>query len=336
MANTPTHEPLKSTKENLWIWVVSCVIFVGLTLAVSFGTSLPFRRYATLIGATSTNAVPPVRDESRSWPELKVVLASQYSPSVDAFRNRELLDYIGNKVHRRISLRTNVHYSEAMSLLANKETDIGIICSGSFAFLDRAEAVTLLAAPVMFGYGSPRYRAYIIVPKDSPASTFADLEGKRFAMTDPLSNTGTIYPSYRALQLESVPNRFFSSVLYTYSADKSIAAVANGFVDGASVDGLAWEYLDRTDPGSVMGTRILERSPWFGSPPIVVPKETDPALVQQLRQVLLAMDRDPEGAAILKKMLIDRFAVPNATAYDTVFEMIQALQKNGLPFNPKF
>ena len=41
---------------------------------------------------------------------------------------------------------------------------------------------------------------------------------------------------------------FFSNTIYTYSHDNSIMAVAKGMVDGASVDGLIWEFYHQRKP----------------------------------------------------------------------------------------
>ena len=225
---------------------------------------------------------------------------------------------------------TRKTYDEAIQLLKEGRADIGFICAGSFVLLDEIKAVSIVAVPVM--YGRSQYRSYVIVPKDSPIQSFDDLRGKVFAMTDPLSNTGSIYPSYRALQFGGLPDDFFGEIHYTYSADKSITAAAEGLVDGAAVDGLIWDNFSKTDPGLTARTRVIERSPWFAMPPIVARAGLDPGLVEQIRQALLTEDQYPRGREILDGMFIERFTAETPEAYGDVAAMVMALRQAGVNF----
>ena len=116
---------------------------------------------------------------------------------------------------------------------------------------------------------------------------------------------------------------FFSQVTFTYNHDKSIKAVAKNLVDGAAVDSLIWDYTNRSNPLLTAQTRIISKSPPYGIPPVVVPKELDKQLKEELRTVFLHMHEDSWGRAILDKIMIDRFIeVPDAI-YDTVRTMQQ-------------
>ena len=46
-------------------------------------------------------------------------------------------------------------------------------------------------------------------------------------------------------------------------------AVAKGMVDGASVDGLIWEYYHQRKPSVTARTRIIKKSEEYGIPPLV-------------------------------------------------------------------
>lgn len=88
----------------------------------------------------------------------------------------------------------------------------------------------------------------LIVPADSPARTMADLRGKVFAFTDPMSNTGRTYPTYLVRQLGQTPETFFARTFFTYSHDDAIHAVADGLADGAAVDSLVYDFAVARDP----------------------------------------------------------------------------------------
>jgi phosphonate transport system substrate-binding protein len=159
------------------------------------------------------------------------------------------------------------------------------------------------------------------VAKDSAVQSFRELRGKRFAFTDPLSNTGRLVPMYMLAKENETPERFFKEIIFTQSHDKSIKAVAQGIVDGAAVDSLIWEYLNATKPESTSRTRILQKSPPYAIPPVVVPRELDPGLKARMKQAFLNAHLDPNGKEILQKMKIDKFVEIDDRAYDSVRQM---------------
>ncbi|OGG51221.1 hypothetical protein A3D72_00790 [Candidatus Uhrbacteria bacterium RIFCSPHIGHO2_02_FULL_57_19] len=295
---------------------------------MSYGSSFFFQRSVLLEAAAVDVAPPPAAPKADGRPELRVIIASRYSPSAGAVYYNDLLKYLGERLERRITLLTRSSYAEAMKLIEEGGADIGFICSGSYVLLREKVPVEVIAAPEM--YGRAEYRSYIIVPADSSAASLEDLRGKSFAFTDPLSFSGAFYPSQRALQLGDSPEKFWSKVLYTHSADKSISAVAYGLVDGAAVDGLIWDNLSAANPDIIARTKVIERSPWFGIPPIVAGPGQDPALVAGIRKVFLGMRDDPQGAVILDGMRIDRFNVPPADWYDGLASVVSLLRDKGL------
>jgi len=167
------------------------------------------------------------------------------------------------------------------------------------------------------------------VAKDSPIRSFPELRGKTFAFTDPLSNTGKLVPTYMLSKMNETPEHFFKSFIFTKAHDKAIKAVAQGIVDGAAVDSLVWEYLNKNDPEFTSKTRVLAKSPSYAIPPLVVPHDLDPLLKKRLKSIFLTAHEDPRGRAILDKMMIDKFVVINDSAYDSVREMKTWLEREG-------
>jgi phosphonate transport system substrate-binding protein len=184
----------------------------------------------------------------------------------------------------------------------------------------------LLVAPQ--SYGQPFYHAYIIVHKDSPIKDLAGLKGKKFAFTDPKSNTGKLVPTYMvARDFNTTPEKFFSEVIYTRSHDKSMEAVAKQMVDGASVDSLIYDYAAKKNPVYTEHTKIIRKSPAYGIPPVIVKKDMDPALKEALKKAFLTMHEDPAGKAILDGIMVDKFIVPKDADYNSVREMDDWLAK---------
>jgi phosphonate transport system substrate-binding protein len=176
-------------------------------------------------------------------------------------------------------------------------------------------------------YGVTSYHSYIIVPDKSRADSLGSLRGKTFAFTDPLSNSGCLAPRYMLAKMGESPETFFGKTVFLKTHDKSIEAVAEGLVDGAAVDSLIWEYENRKDPRHTARTRVIIRSEPYGIPPVVVRPGLDPELKKRLKEIYLGAHADPEGAALLSKMMIDRFVAPDDAAYDSVRRMIAHFDK---------
>jgi phosphonate transport system substrate-binding protein len=232
---------------------------------------------------------------------------------------QELPGFLGSRLGRPVRIVQRKTYQEVNDSLARGELDAAFLCSGGYVAGGEHLAPELLAVPVIGGRTS--YRAYIIVHRYSGIRSFADLRQHSFAFTDPLSNTGWLYPVSKLTDLGSTPAAFFSQVTYTQSHDRSIEAVARQIIDGASVDSLVYEHLARHAPEKLGQLMVIERSPEFGTPPVVASPSMERTLKRSLAAVLLAMHNDPDGSRILHKLSIDRFVTGDPRAYDSIRQM---------------
>ncbi len=270
---------------------------------------------ALLLGAALLPGVT-----SAALPALRIGVSARVSPRESYAYYDSLLAYLGTRLGRKVEMVQYTTYSEMDSALERLDLDFAFICAGSYA-RDRARfGPEVVVAPE--ARGAPFYYAYTVVPLNGPAKSLADLRGKRFAFTDPGSNTGWLVPTYLVLREFGVaPEAFFGAVSYTWSHDRSIDEVNAGRLDGASVDSLIFDYLARRNPQRVRNVRILARSAPFGAPPFVATRAADPRVKTRLREILLSMHQDAEGKKILDGIMIDRFVVPPDSNYDSVRDM---------------
>lgn len=251
---------------------------------------------------------------------LKIGVAAMISPKETNKYYADMVNYIGEKIGKKVEMVQRENYAEMDGLLEKGEVNVAFICSGPYVKNHEKFGVELLVAPQ--SYGKPFYHAYIIAHKDSDINSLNDLRGKRFAFTDPKSNTGKLVPTFMvAKKFNTTPEKFFSEVIYTRSHDRSIEAVAKKLVDGASVDSLIYDYAAKKNPVYTSLTKIIEKSPPYGIPPVVVTKRTDPKLKEALRQAFLDMHKDPKGKAILDNIMVDKFIIPKDSDYNSVREM---------------
>jgi phosphonate transport system substrate-binding protein len=254
---------------------------------------------------------------------LRVAIAAVISPKETIRSYDELLTYLSEKLGRPVELIQRQTYAEINDLVRSGNIDVAFVCTRAYVEGKRDFDMELLVAPQVRGQAV--YYSYLIVPRDSEAQSLEDLRGKTFAFSDPMSNSGRLVPVYRLWQMGETPESFFKKYIHTYSHDNSIKAVAEKLVDGAAVDSLVYDYALARGFEYIARTKIIWKSPPYGTPPVVVHPYLNSKLKTQLRDIFLAMDQDEEGRRILQDLMIDRFVVIDDAAYDSIREMLASL-----------
>lgn len=268
----------------------------------------------------------PAGEPARVAQPLRVAIASTVSPQRSLRDYERMLQYLGRKLDRPVEVVQRSGYSECIALLENREVEAAFVCSGPYVEARDRFGAEALVVPQVDGRGS--YCAYIIARKGGPVRSFADLRGKVFAFTDPLSTTGRLFPGQLLARLGRPAEAYFSRTIFTRGHDNSIEAVAHGLADGAAVSSLVWEALSQSGTGAATKTEVIERSAPFGMPPVIVHPRLDPDLKKRLRAVFLGMHRDPEGRALLGQAGIGRFTAARDSDYEGVRRMRAEVAKS--------
>jgi phosphonate transport system substrate-binding protein len=297
------------TKTKL---IIACFLFALTAYTSGCGKDSD----AVVVDFEKTVAVDRPTSPAPDSEQLKVAVAAIISPKEIFIYYRQLLDYIGKKMGREIQFIQRKTYGKINELLAKGQIDLAFVCSGPYVHGKKKYGFQLVATPEV--QNSHFYHSYLIVNKKSAFRTLEDLRGRVFAFSDPDSNTGKLVPTYWLSQMGERPETFFSKTIYTYSHDNSIMAVAKALVDGAAVDGLIWEYYHRKNPVFTLKTRIIRKSEPYGIPPMVASNAIQPELMTKIRILLFSMHEDPNGRAILKELMIDKFIVPDDKWYDSI------------------
>ncbi len=273
---------------------------------------------STKLSLLKTEPVQTVK-EARPENSLRIAVGGMVTPKAGFGYYRRFLDYIGARLGMHVQLVDRENYAEINELVKSGDVDVAFVCGGPYVQGHEEFGMELLVAPQ--AYGKRVYYSYIIVSKAGAIVGFKELRGKTFAFTDPLSNSGALAPTYLLARMHETPESFFKKVVFTQSHDKSIKAVAQGVVDGAAVDSLIWEYLNRTDPQYTSETKVIKKSSPYGIPPVVVRRDLKPELKSKLRRIFLTANRDAQGREILKGMMIDKFVLIDDSAYDSIRDM---------------
>lgn len=213
--------------------------------------------------------------------------------------------YLEHKMGRKVELVLRRSYREVMDLLDSGSIDFAWICGFPYIQSREPESIQLLTVPVY--RGAPRYHSYIIVPESSPHQNFSDLKGKIFAFSDPDSNSGFLYPLALMVEQDETPETFFRQTFFTFNHAETVQAVSEQFADGGAVDSYIWEYLAIFRPEITEKTRIINKSPGFGFPPIVSRLGVNPDTVKLMKDTLEGMDEEVNGKALLAQLKLDGF-----------------------------
>lgn len=261
---------------------------------------------------------------SDSTNTLKVAISAMISPKRTFEFYQELLDYLSKKTNCKIILEQRKTYQEVNALLESGELDFAFICSGAYVELSSKCPTNILAVPQ--SNGKSTYQAFIIANSRSGIKKFQDFKGKSFAYTDLLSNSGRLYALKRLKEVGEIDKLFFSNIIFTNAHDNSIQLVNKGLVDGGTIDGLIFNFIQTHNPEQISNIKIIEKSENYGIPPIVSRLDKEPKLVD-IRNALLKMSDDSVGSLILSKLQIDKFVPGYDSSYNSIREILNFIKK---------
>jgi len=256
---------------------------------------------------------------------IRIGVVSMITPVDTVEYYQDIIDYISEKIGQPVEMQYRKTYDEMDRMLEQGDVDAAFICGAPYIEDKRKFGAELLVAPQVDG--SPFYRSFIIVHRDSDIQSFDELQGRSFAFTAPKSNSGRLYPAYLLARRGDRIEDFFEKYIYSYSHNKSVELVAKKEVDGAAVESLIYEYMQEKKSPYVQQTRIIDQSQYFGSPPLVASPKTATFIKKKIIEILVNMHQDPKGKRILNNVLIEKFVQAKDINYDSVREMQSFVEK---------
>jgi phosphonate transport system substrate-binding protein len=126
-------------------------------------------------------------------------------------------------------------------------------------------------------------------------------------------------------QTNEKPESFFSNYIYTYSHEKALKAVANKVIDGASIGSHVYYDSKEKKDGLTDMVKIVETSEKSGIGPVVARKALGENKLKELKDIFLAMHKEPELEDALKILLVDRYDEPEPDLYEYQRNIIQEM-----------
>jgi phosphonate transport system substrate-binding protein len=244
------------------------------------------------------------------------------SPGADSFY-QALAHYLSRHSEVSVVFYHEGEWQERQHLLDTGQVESAFICGLPYTIrVDGAAEppLALLAAPVMAGSryaGRPVYYSDVVVRRDTPYCTFADLRGASWACNEPGSFSGHLITCYE-LARRGEGSRYFGSIVYSGSHLRSLAMVLAGEVAATAIDSTVLELACRQQPHLAGQLRVVEVFGPAPIPPAVISTRVAPGLRSQLGEKLQQMHQNEDGAAVLAAAGVARFTAVADADYDPI------------------
>ena len=226
-------------------------------------------------------------------------------PEQNIFRQREryqvLKRYLSDKLGVTVTFTSLSRYGNIIERFQKEKMDGAFFGSFTGALAIHELGVEPLARPVNLD-GTSTYHGYIFVRKNSGIRSARDMRGKRFAFVERATTAGYLFPLAFFKNNGIADYRtYLGETYFAGSHDASIMAVLNGETDIGAAKNTIYDQMARENPRIEQELVILASSKTVPQNGLAVRKDLDPELKRALKQVLLNMDKDPEGMETLRQ-----------------------------------
>jgi phosphonate transport system substrate-binding protein len=238
-----------------------------------------------------------------------------------------LYAFVARQVQDRLAYPTELIVGTSYEQLS-EEAEVAFVCGLAYIELadqGRAE-LEPVAAPLLRGEryaGKPVSFSDVIVHRDSPFRSFADLRGTSWCFNEPYSHSGYGVTRHHLLQLGET-NGFFGKVVEAGWHERSIQLVASGEVDASAIDSQVLEATLRDQSELRVQLRVIASLGPSTIQPVVVSRRLPDRLKEELRRVLLELGDDPVARECLGRGSVERFVRVADGNYQDVREMRDA------------
>lgn len=238
--------------------------------------------------------------------------------------------FVADTIGQQLGYPTELTTGTSFEQFAAGQTDVGFICGLPYVQLARQSSppVDLLAAPVLQGQrfsGRPVYFSDVIVRRDSPYQSFADLRGCRWAYNDLDSHSGYNITRYHLVQLGETRG-YFGQVVAGGAHQRSIRLVRDGQVDASAIDCQVLAIELRDHPQLREQLRVIDSLGPAAIQPVVAARQLPDSLKSDLQAVLVTLHSDPSARERLAHGFVERFVAVTDADYDDIRAMLAAAE----------
>jgi len=155
------------------------------------------------------------------------------------------------------------------------------------------------------------------------------MEGKRFAFVDKATTAGYLF-ALDYFQSNRIPDykRYLKETYFAGTHEDTILDVLNGKADIGVAKNTVYRRLEMDNPRITKELVVLEESPKVPENGLAVKRSLDASLKKRLKETLLTMHNDLEGAVVLKKFGARRFIETTDEDYEPVMRYAKKIGLN--------
>ncbi len=221
-------------------------------------------------------------------------------------------DYIEKTLRRPVRLAPGKSYDDLLGEFGEGKVDV--FFGGGYTYQLAKEKYGAQPVAQWKIDGKSHFQSYIFVRKESGIEDLRQLQGRRFAFTDPLSTSGYLVPRVSMAKEAGIRdlNTFFSEVKFKQNYRDVIDAVLNGEVDAAAVASYQFDGFGRR----AQGLRVIWKSPplpfgfLFANGQTLTETE-----IAEIRKAFLSIGKTPETESLAK---VFEFVEPPKDVHDWV------------------
>jgi phosphonate transport system substrate-binding protein len=148
------------------------------------------------------------------------------------------------------------------------------------------------------------------------------MKGGSIVFVDPATMEGYLFPLLFLQQHGVVDiNKFYSRYYFSGSHASAIFAVLDGRADIGAAKSTVYDRLVKNDPSIAQELDIIAKSVKVPETTLCMRNEISPELRDKLVEILLQMDKTPEGIDVLKQIKARSFIKAQKNNYAAIEEM---------------
>jgi phosphonate transport system substrate-binding protein len=190
-------------------------------------------------------------------------------------------------------------YAGAIEALCSDPVKAHMASLATFAYMLASERGCAEAELIAVRFGSPSYNGQIFARADSGITALADLAGKTFCRSDPLSTSSWIIPSLELKGAGVDPDTGLANVVDAGSHDAAVAGVYNGDCDAGASFVDARTTIEEDHPDVMDVIQIIYVTGDIPNDGVQYVPGLSRELRDQLNDGLLAIAATEEGVAAL-------------------------------------
>ncbi len=221
---------------------------------------------------------------------LKLAFIPQENPEKLLGDITIITEWLSDQLNVPVTGFVTFDHAAAVEALRNGDADISFMGALPFVLAeDQIGAIPLLSEVYR---GQASYSGRVFVRRDSGIETLADLRGRDIAFTDPVSESGYLYPLDLFVQDGLIKDiagadTFFGHKFFAGGYQQAMQAMANGLVDAAG----ASQYADLLlTPEQQAQVKVLAESQQIPSHAIIARPGLDPDLQARFTDAMLSLN----------------------------------------------